>query len=249
MKKLMLGMVVWATLALGQTQVPPNLAPGESVRVIEVKLADPGAVWRALSAVFPGVSVNNRMIVVRGPLDVIGAIEEAVKRMDVAPPPSPEARPVPNVELTVHLLYGSAEGGAGTIPAELEATVRQLRALFPYKNYRVMDAQVIRGRDAQSVQTDGPLPGSGSAFSNVSIQYRPRVTPGPAPRSVRLEGFQFGVRMQVFSDAAKTQSNLVNGGIRTEVDVREGQKTVVGKSNIAGTDDAIILVVTPKVIE
>ncbi len=251
MKKWILGMGLCAAMALAQQQQqqpPPSLAPGESIRVIEIKQADPQSVYRTLSSVFPGVSVNNRMIVVRGPNEVIGAIEEAVKRLDVAPPPPPESRAVPNVELTVHLLYGSAEG-ADSVPAELESTVRQLRTQFRYKSYRVMDVQVIRGRDTQSVETNSALPGTNSSFSNVRISYRPRVTPGPAPRSVRLEAFRFNVRMQVYMDAGKTQTTNVEGGITTEIDAREGQRTVVGKSNIAGTEDAIFLVVSPKVIE
>jgi hypothetical protein len=40
-----------------------------------------------------------------------------------------------------------------------------------------------------------------------------------------------------------------NSGIRTDVDVREGQKVVVGKSNISGSVDALILIVTAKVVE
>lgn len=251
MKKLILGMGLCAAIVLAQQQQqqpPPSLAPGESIRVIEIKQADPNSVYQTLRSVFPGISVNNRMIVVRGPNEVIGAIEEAVKRMDVPAPPPPEARAVPNVELTVHLLYGSAEG-TDSVPPELETTVRQLRGQFRYKSYRVMDVQVIRGRDGQSVQTNSALPGAGSSFSNVRIQYRPRVTPGPAPHSVRLEQFQFGVRMQVYVDAEKKTTNSVEGGIITEIDAREAQRTVVGKSNVAGTEDAIFLVVSPKVIE
>jgi len=33
------------------------------------------------------------------------------------------------------------------------------------------------------------------------------------------------------------------------LDAKEGQKIVVGKANLANTEDAIILVITPKVIE
>ena len=40
----------------------------------------------------------------------------------------------------------------------------------------------------------------------------------------------------------------VESGVNTDVDVREGQKVVVGKSNF-GAEDAFILVVTAKVVE
>jgi len=41
----------------------------------------------------------------------------------------------------------------------------------------------------------------------------------------------------------------MNAGIHTEITVREGQKVVVGKSNMGGTDQALILVVTANVTE
>jgi hypothetical protein len=72
------------------------------------------------------------------------------------------------------------------------------------------------------------------------------VDSGPAPRTIRLGQLRFDVSRTVVVDG-KAQVN--RSGINTNIDVREGQKTVVGKSNITGTDDAIILVVTPKVIE
>jgi hypothetical protein len=38
-------------------------------------------------------------------------------------------------------------------------------------------------------------------------------------------------------------------GVHTDIDVREGQKVVVGKANIDNADNALILVLTAKVIE
>jgi hypothetical protein len=145
------------------------------------------------------------------------------------------------------MLYGSAQQeGSATVPADLEATVRQLRTLFPYKSYRVLDTEVLRGRDGRAVEASGTLPGGDNIFQ---IKYTPRVNSGAAPRSVRTERFEFSLRTKIYTDAAKTQYQYQPTGIITELDVREGQKTVVGKSNLSGTEDAIILVISPKVIE
>ncbi len=38
-------------------------------------------------------------------------------------------------------------------------------------------------------------------------------------------------------------------GINTDLDVREGQKVVVGKTNMDSSDRALIVVVTAKVVE
>ncbi len=236
MKKLIL--ILAAAMAYGQG--PGPLAGFEAVRVIEVRNADPESIVNTLSAVMPGISRNGRMLVVRGSESVVTMIEDAVKKLDVAPPPPAGMQRVANVEFTFQLLYGSAQEGSGTIPSDLEATVRQLRALFPYKNYRVLDTQVLRGRDGAAVEFSGTLPGSDAVYT---LKYTPRVSPGAAPRSVRAQMLQFSARMKV------SPGQFVPTAIITDVDAREGQKTVVGKSNVTGTDDAIILVLTVKVIE
>ena len=47
----------------------------------------------------------------------------------------------------------------------------------------------------------------------------------------------------------KQRGNNTVGSIFTDLDLAEGQKTVVGKSSINAAGDALILVVVPKVIE
>jgi hypothetical protein len=37
--------------------------------------------------------------------------------------------------------------------------------------------------------------------------------------------------------------------IDTDLDIREGQKTVVGKSSVSSSGDALILVIVPKLVE
>jgi hypothetical protein len=236
MKKLIL-ILAAATFAFGQTPAP---APGpmagfEIVRVVEVTRGDPNTIMTTLSAVLPGISRSGRMLVVRGSAEAVGMIEDAIKKLDVAPPPTPEQRPAPNVELTVQLLYGSSQESQTTaVPADLDSTVRQLRSLFPYKSYRVMDTLFMRGRSGSTVMLSGTLSGGDSSYR---FRYNGQALPGAAPRTVRLDNLELGV------------TKTVQSAIQTTLDVREGQKTIIGKANVTGTDDAIILVITPKVIE
>jgi hypothetical protein len=37
--------------------------------------------------------------------------------------------------------------------------------------------------------------------------------------------------------------------IATDLDIREGQKTVVGKSSVSSTGDALILVIVPRLVQ
>jgi hypothetical protein len=246
MKKLIL-LVASAVLAFAQNPSPGPVQGFEVVRVVEVRNADPAAIVNTLGAVVPGVSRNERMLVLRGSESVVTMLEDAVKKLDIVPPAPPELRPSPNIELTVHLVYGSSqESQTVAIPQELEATVRQLRALFPYKSYRVLDTLFMRGRNGNRVELNGTLPGDNSSYQ---FQYSGTLMPGPAPRTVRLDKLDLGFRLKSFTDAAKTQYQFMPSGIQTNLDAREGQKTVVGKANMTGTEDAIILVVTPRVIE
>jgi hypothetical protein len=208
----------------------------DQVALIEVKYVD----VNRLAALMVGLGVNAspqagfKVITVRGTPEAIAAAQETVKKLDV-----PEG-PAPNIELTVHLLYGSAQDSSGdSTPQDLAPTVKQLRSIFPYKSYRVMESFVLRGRDGQQTQTSGTLRGSQTLYQ---FLYRPHVLPGSVPRMVRLDGLHFSLRVP-------EGNAFVDSGITTDLDSREGQKVVVGKSNVRGTADAILLVVTPKVVE
>ena len=153
----------------------------DKVALIEVKYVD----VNRLAALISGLGVpaspqaGFKAITVRGSAEAIAAAEEMAKKLDV-----PEV-PAPNIELTVHLLYGAAQDTSGdTIPQDLAATVKQLRSLFQYKSYRVVETFMLRGRDGQQTQTSGTLPGSQTTYQ---FQYRPHVLPGSVPRMVRID--------------------------------------------------------------
>src|SRR5262249_54109799 len=120
-------------------------------------------------------------------------------------------------------------------------TIKQLTALFPYKSYRILESFVIRARDGEQTDTSGSLPSGSSSYT---FTFRPAVMAGPSPRLVRLVCLALGLHLM-----NEVTGNYTDGGIKTALDAHEGQKVVVGKSNVTGTADAIILVVSPKVVE
>jgi hypothetical protein len=246
MKKLSLLLALAATFAVAQPPAPAPLAPGEIIRVVEVKQANAAAIRTNLGQIFPGITESNGRLIVRGQTSVVDMIEEAIKKLDIPPP---DSRPVPNVELTAQLILGSAQENADSkIPSDLEATVRQLRSAFPYKSYRVLDTLVLRARGSgQDLSSNGTLPG-GQSYYTLSVN--PTVNSGPSPRSVRLNRLRLDLRQEIKgSTGGVGVSSFANGGLYTELDAKEGQKTVIGKANIVNTEDAIFLVITPKVIE
>jgi len=232
MKKLMLA--VFAAMSF--------LAQGQEI--VHVKNADVDRVAKMVANLGADVTSDRVLgvISVNGTPEAVKAVVAAIKSLDQAPPPP---SPQPNVELTVYLLFGAAkEAGPDAVPQDLASTVKQLKSIFPYKSYKVMDTWMTHSRDQQTTESSGTLPGSQISYT---FRVQPSIAVGSAPRSVRLGNLRLGLRMPFAGPGGGTFFQDV--GLNTDLDAKEGQKTVVGKSNISGSEDALILVVIPKVVD
>lgn len=247
MKRLAL-LALAAALAFAQQPAPVGpapLAPGETIRVVDVKKGQAQTIQDNLGRIFPGISRVGQQLIVRGQPPVVDMIEDAIKKLDVS---APENQAVPNVELTVQLLLASTkEGTDAKTPIDLESTLRQLRSLFPYKSYRVLDTTILRGRSGQFLEASSSLSFGTATNGMLQVKVQPTVSPGPAPRSVRMARLELGLRIPI--EVVPNSYQYQPSGINTEMDAKEGQKTVVGKANLVGSEDAIFMVITPKVIE
>ena len=190
-----------------------------------------------------------QVIGVSAPAALMPTIEETIRRLDV-PPEAPK-----NVELTVYLLLAT-DNGVGSVPPELEGVAKQLKTTFAFKGLHTIDTLVVRSRDKQSADVKGlakfdpdiPNP------STYSFAYRAAsILPDEKGRSIRLDGLRFGARVVVKQQSEASSSvvgyNAIDAGFSTDVDVREGQKVVVGKAAVGGTNTALILVITAKILE
>jgi hypothetical protein len=156
-----------------------------------------------------------------------------------------QTSPVTNVEITVYLLSGSPQGAADDVPQDLGSTVKQLHSVFAYKSYKLSESFILRGRSGNAL-TEGILPGNGLHYS---FRYNGVRVSGDAPRAVHLDGLNLVLsRPSAPTKDGKQVSESV-ARIYTDLDIREGQKTVVGKSSINSTGDALILVIVPKIVE
>jgi hypothetical protein len=232
--------LLW-TLAVAAGLAGAQEQPKFVQKLIEVKYADAGRIWRLIQA--PGVSMHAdeglHVIVAYGTAEAVAGIEEMVKKLDA---------PAPNIELTVYLVSGSAQNPAEDLPKDLVPAAKQLHALFPYKGYRVIESFVMRGRAGREANTSGALPGTNSYYD---FRYRAVTVSSGTPRLIHIDGMSLSVRVPFSSrdKEGKPATEYRNVGINTDIDAAEGQKIVVGKSSINGTDDALILIVTAKVLE
>lgn len=238
MRRLLWILIAVAGLAWAQEKEPVKW----SQKVIPVHYVNVNRLANLVS--INGVSVKPddgmRVLVVAGPPDAVAAIEEMVKKLDVAPPRA-------NIELTVYLVSGISQARAGDeLPQELASTAKQMHGLFPYKGYRLIESFVLRSRDGREGSTSGVLPGTNSIYE---FRYRSAAVSSGAPRLVHIDGLAFAVHTPTGSRDKDGHLDYRNAGINTDIDAGEGQKVVVGKSNINGSDDAMILIVTAKVVE
>jgi hypothetical protein len=215
-------------------QVPADWPPP---KVIELKHASADAI-RHSGVLNPFIQQMNvdptgRYVVLTATTkERLTAAEELLRRLDV---------PQKNIELTFHIIASGPAGDAavGTIPAELQSVVTQLRSTFAFPGYRVLETAVVRTRDGSSAEIDGAIAG----FGNYGIRFRPiRLSEG-APWQVRLDGLQ--LRQQVVRYRAEKVAETDSASLKADVDVREGQKVVVGKSTMR--ESAIFLVVSVRV--
>ena len=236
-------------------QTSPTPAPPEARRdefvtdkgfrsaVFEVKhreASDLAAVLRPLGSGFKGaaVSANNefRTVSVRDFPENVAAIGEAVKRLDVPEPAKTD------VDVHIFVLVASrGEGRPGAFPEELAPAISALRKTMPYRSYELAAIFTQRVRDGsrnaggEGTAEIADLGGKGEKkvmqaeyrMSRLSIEES-----GNAP-VIRLEGFALAL-----VGAGRAQ-------VRTDVNLRAGEKVVVGTSTMQDKGLVVVLSAIP----
>ena len=180
-----------------------------------------------------GHTSDNRYLIVQGSSDKIASVEALVRQFDVPPR---------DIELTFHIIAASTQPNAEKLPADLDPVLKQLRSAFVYQGYKLLETAFMRVREGDGGEVSGSLPG------NAIYQIRclaARVSTG-TPNVIRLDNLRIGGRFPVTTNA-KGEISYVDTGINTSVDMKEGQKIVVGKSTV--NDSAAFLVVSARVLE
>jgi len=239
--------VIWMSWALGgallaqqMTAIPPpaQTEPARQQKVFELKYADADHLASVLSIFGYGIKSdrNLHVVAVSAPAEAMTAIEDAIKRLDV-----PTAAPK-DIDLVVYMIVASEQAAAAdTLPNELQPVASELKRVFPYKSFRLLDSIVLRTQPANRAQANGlvVLPNSGGGERQYEFSVYPNsVTEDPSGHLIRLDQLQ--LRLHMPGDHVAS--------IQTEITVREGQRVVVGKSNM-GADQALVMVLTAKVTQ
>jgi hypothetical protein len=243
--KIIYGLVVMSLSGWGQDTAPKTVQ-----KMIHLKYADANKVrglladyatntrvgqWTIVTNVRADFSL--RMLVISSTPEIIAAYEEAVKKLDVPPV---------DFELTGYLISSAA---TDQLPDALATTAKQLHAVFAFKGYQLLGSFVLRGRDGERATASGTLSKDGRA-SAYSFQYSRASVFGETPRIVGLHELRLGEPGRTGAVDKEGQPVTYNNELLfTDIDIREGQKVVVGKSDMKGGENPLILVVTAKVVE
>jgi hypothetical protein len=230
-------------LLLALAPVMAQEKPDDQVqRLVRLKYADPNAVSMLLRNFGVSVVQDQKMMVISmtGKRSAVDTAEAAIKQLDV---PSAAQK---DIELTVYFVVGSETPPAPTdspIPAEVQSTVATLKTTFPYKNYSLLDALSLRTRAGTGAETSGQLSGGRVTYFSVrSAAVEPDGT------MIRLDRLHAGLRVPHMAGPNKTE--YLDTGLNTEiVDVKEGQKLVVGRSSLEGPAKALFLVLIARVAQ
>ena len=261
MKRLLGVLICAAALAAGQAAssgTPQPAADKEKYTqsVIEVKHGEVVALANLLRSLAPprtSVSPHpDLQLISIGTYDpeFVKLADEIVQRYDVARKIETTA-PVRDIELTAYILVASPHGTAGdALPAGLEGVAKQLQSVFGYRDLRLLDTALIRSHEGHAGEMSGNVPGLTAGAKNPPV-YQLRFKNASVRQSeghavIDLNEFRFGFRVPWENEQGGT--NWSDLGFNTDLSIGDSQKVVVGKSRIGNADQALILVLSARVV-
>jgi hypothetical protein len=244
-------MILWAVLMASPVvaQTPSN---GQITKLVTLRNTDPRAIAGMLQMFGVRINSNDQMktMVVSGSAESVAAAEAAIKQLDVAPK---------SIELTVYFVVGGDQAAlaGGTVPQDLRDVITQLKGAFTFKEYKMLDVLTLRTRVGSNAETSGILnAASPPRMSQFSIR---NTTVSEDGTTIRIDRMHAGLRIPYTkreggADAKGGGSmpksvDYINSGIDQDVDVKEGQKVVVGRSSLEGPQQALFLILTAHVIQ
>lgn len=175
----------------------------------------------------------------------VTAAEAALAKLDV-PKSSGAER---NAEVVIWVVAASSKFQADSLTPALEPVIKQMRGIFQYPHYRILDTQIMRqrvnppgvNRWRADVASQVAHPSKEGSTYTCTTTFLIEADPAAKTPGFRFNDFTF----RCFYPASPS---LNQAFIHTDVDLREGQKAVVGKSSV-GDDSAIFLVLTARQLE
>jgi len=225
-------------------QKPPDK---RAVKVIQLKYADPERILHLLFSFGGTIQADEQMkvLAVTGSPAQVEAVEEAVEKLDVP------TSPTKNVELTAYFLQATAQQiPAFDLPPELDEVATQLKKVMNFRGFRLLNSTLVRIRDGEEARIQGAAgqPPSGADFF-LQI-HRMDIGAGEKEPTIHLRGLNFSISVTPTPSEGKLSMGKPSSAqIATDIDVPVGQKVVVGKTSFEMSDNAVVLVLTARVVD
>ena len=233
--------------------------PQRVTKVIRVHNEIPDKIARILAPGSPVMVTSDNtlgVVVVKGSPEDIATAEQTIKELDV---PSAAISTANDIELIVYLIGGSNSSAAtsDSNPAAIQPVIKQLSAIFPYKSYDLVTTTLLRSQQGKSAHTSGIMnyklsPEVSQHAATYGINYdSASVSSDRSKAVIHLEGFRFNAKMGIAASTIPntTQYHIVDIGTKSDVDLREWQKVVIGKTDVASDGSAIFIVLTAKLVD
>ncbi len=178
---------------------------------------------------------SNDILVLSDTPENVERMLAAIREIDVKPA---------DVLFTVQLVMGSETEDKTDPELQGEPVIKELRKLLRYKGYTLQDATMIRGMDRERAEI---VLGRKAEFQ---LEIRPEVA-----REKPLDNIKIELRLIQVSetlgikDGKNVQVPKESMLIRSQLNLKSGDKSVVGVSKLDGGDKGLILIVSAKVVE
>jgi hypothetical protein len=187
------------------------------------------------------VKRSGAVMVITGVPERVDTAEAILKQLDVAPPPRPAFVPQERkgVQLTAYLIVASRNGTQeAVLPRDLESAAGQVASALSYKSFSLLDSIDMRLTSGTGGELKGILPQGQSRGGEYALDVG-RINLVDNSDLIRIEKFNLYVHVQTGESAT----------LQTDVDMKAGQKVVVGKANIDTSADALIVILTAKPVD
>jgi hypothetical protein len=247
MKRQLLALLLLALPLAAQDTATTLVPPPMIQKLIPLKYADPRALYDLLRIFEANIIFNAELhaLAVKATPQTMQAVEDAVARLD-----TPASAPK-DIDLTIHLVVGSdSEVNIGaSLPKDLEPVVNQLKNNFPFKNYRQLDVMTLRTRSGQRAGTESS--GGSMQFGNVTKAVVTNFainssSIGADGATIRLDQVRSNSKIPI--EVGQGQYSIQELNLNTDLDIKEGQKVVVGRMGI-NREQALFLVLTARVVQ
>jgi hypothetical protein len=181
---------------------------------------------------------TDRFIVVSDYPENVETVLQAIRQIDVKPA---------DLQFTVQLVLGSDAEEKGADAVANDPVIKELRNLLKYKSYSLLDTSMVRAMDT----TDSEVRMGDKA--DFEFWIRPKVIRDEKSSliqmEVRLRQFHEDPRVAVGVVEPAKGNSTVTDLIGTTLNIKPGEKTVVGVSKLDGGGKGLILIISGKIVE